>query len=102
MIASHLDVVPASNESWEVPPFEGRIKDGYIWGRGTLDVKNGVMVSAEELTLIALLFLECFYSLLNLPTLNYSLLLTGIFGSSSVSIKKKLPTQERILSCLRT
>ena len=45
LIASHLDVVPATNESWEVPPFEGRIQDGYFWGRGTLDVKNGVMVS---------------------------------------------------------
>lgn len=46
LIASHLDVVPATNESWEVPPFEGRIQDGYFWGRGTLDVKNGVMVCA--------------------------------------------------------
>lgn len=44
MIAAHLDVVPASNDSWEVPPFEGQIKDGYIYGRGTLDAKNGVMV----------------------------------------------------------
>ena len=47
LIASHLDVVPASNESWEVPPFEGRVQDGYFWGRGTLDVKNGVMVSPK-------------------------------------------------------
>ena len=46
LIASHLDVVPATNESWEVPPFEGRVQDGYFWGRGTLDVKNGVMVCA--------------------------------------------------------
>ena len=45
LIASHLDVVPASNDFWEVPPFEGRVQDGYFWGRGTLDVKNGVMVS---------------------------------------------------------
>ena len=44
LIASHLDVVPATNESWEVPPFEGRAHNGYFWGRGTLDVKNGVMV----------------------------------------------------------
>ena len=44
LIASHLDVVPATNESWEVPPFEGRVHNGYFWGRGTLDVKNGVMV----------------------------------------------------------
>ncbi|EDO34483.1 predicted protein [Nematostella vectensis] len=46
MIASHLDVVPAPG-SWDVPPFDGRVKDGYIWGRGTLDVKNGVMASLE-------------------------------------------------------
>ena len=44
MIASHLDVVDASNASWEVPPFEGRVQDGYLWGRGTIDDKNGVMV----------------------------------------------------------
>jgi len=49
LIASHFDVVPATNESWEVPPFEGRIQDGYFWGRGTLDVKNGVMGSLEAL-----------------------------------------------------
>ena len=44
LIAGHFDVVPATNESWEVPPFEGRVQDGYFWGRGTLDHKNGVMV----------------------------------------------------------
>ncbi|CAH3164693.1 unnamed protein product [Porites lobata] len=49
LIASHLDVVPATNESWEVPPFEGRVHNGYFWGRGTLDVKNGVMGSMEAL-----------------------------------------------------
>ncbi|XP_074609923.1 N-fatty-acyl-amino acid synthase/hydrolase PM20D1-like [Acropora palmata] len=49
LIASHLDVVPASNDFWEVPPFEGRVQDGYFWGRGTLDVKNGVMSSFEAL-----------------------------------------------------
>lgn len=52
LIASHLDVVPASNESWEVPPFEGRVQDGYVWGRGTLDVKNGVMVSPSVVLLV--------------------------------------------------
>ncbi|KAL9960374.1 hypothetical protein ACROYT_G033824 [Oculina patagonica] len=49
LIASHFDVVPATNESWDVPPFEGRVQDGYYWGRGTLDVKNGVMGSLEAL-----------------------------------------------------
>lgn len=53
LIASHFDVVPATNESWEVPPFEGRVQDGYFWGRGTLDVKNGVMVCAVYKNFIA-------------------------------------------------
>jgi acetylornithine deacetylase/succinyl-diaminopimelate desuccinylase-like protein len=36
---SHVDVVPIGNESaWEVDPFAGIIKDGYVWGRGTIDM----------------------------------------------------------------
>jgi acetylornithine deacetylase/succinyl-diaminopimelate desuccinylase-like protein len=35
----HVDVVPIGNKSaWEVDPFEGVIKDGYVWGRGTIDM----------------------------------------------------------------
>ena len=45
MIASHLDVVPAIPDLWDTPPFKGTVQDGYIYGRGTLDCKNGVMVS---------------------------------------------------------
>ena len=46
MLISHLDVVPAdtSEESgWKYPPFSGEVADGYVWGRGTLDIKNGVV-----------------------------------------------------------
>ncbi len=36
---AHVDVVPVPNpEDWEVDPFSGEIKDGYIWGRGSLDM----------------------------------------------------------------
>ncbi|XP_022797505.1 N-fatty-acyl-amino acid synthase/hydrolase PM20D1.2-like [Stylophora pistillata] len=52
LIAGHFDVVPATNESWDVPPFEGRVQDGYFWGRGTLDHKNGVMGSLEALNFL--------------------------------------------------
>lgn len=45
---SHLDVVPATNlDAWESPPFSGSILNGYIYGRGTIDVKQSVMVSLQ-------------------------------------------------------
>lgn len=37
---AHQDVVPAPTEGWEVDPFSGEIKDGFIWGRGTQDMKG--------------------------------------------------------------
>ncbi len=40
LLLSHLDVVPAEPEHWQVPPFSAEIKDGYVWGRGTLDTKG--------------------------------------------------------------
>lgn len=52
LLAAHMDVVPADPESqgvWEYPPFEGRISDGYIWGRGSLDDKCSVMGILESL-----------------------------------------------------
>ncbi len=51
-IASHLDVVPAAKEYWSVDPFSGAVKDGCIWGRGSLDMKCTValhMVTAMEM-----------------------------------------------------
>ena len=50
LLLSHMDVVPvvAGSESrWEYPPFSGEIADGYIWGRGTLDNKQGVFAILE-------------------------------------------------------
>ena len=48
VLQGHVDVVTTVNQKWTHPPFEGRIEDGFIWGRGALDMKNGVamMVSA--------------------------------------------------------
>jgi acetylornithine deacetylase/succinyl-diaminopimelate desuccinylase-like protein len=39
-LVHHIDVVPATPSYWEVDPFSGAIKDGYIWGRGALDMKG--------------------------------------------------------------
>ena len=44
LLMGHLDVVQATLEDWEEPPFEGNIKDNYIYGRGTLDTKDVVFV----------------------------------------------------------
>jgi acetylornithine deacetylase/succinyl-diaminopimelate desuccinylase-like protein len=40
VVHGHLDVVPANAPDWSVDPFKAEIKDGYIWGRGAVDMKN--------------------------------------------------------------
>ena len=40
LIHGHLDVVPAIREEWSVDPFAGEVKDGYVWGRGAVDMKD--------------------------------------------------------------
>ena len=40
VVHGHLDVVPANAEDWSVDPFGGVIKDGYLWGRGAVDMKD--------------------------------------------------------------
>ena len=40
LLHGHLDVVPAAAEDWRVDPFAGEIQDGYLWGRGAVDMKD--------------------------------------------------------------
>ncbi|MBO0868940.1 MAG: M20/M25/M40 family metallo-hydrolase [Micromonosporaceae bacterium] len=40
LLHGHLDVVPAQADEWSVPPFAGEIRDGYLWGRGAIDMKD--------------------------------------------------------------
>jgi acetylornithine deacetylase/succinyl-diaminopimelate desuccinylase-like protein len=40
LVHGHLDVVPADPSEWSVDPFSGEVKDGYIWGRGAVDMKD--------------------------------------------------------------
>ena len=55
LLAAHLDVVPveaAGLDEWEHPPFSGQLADGYVWGRGTLDIKSqaiGILEAVENL-----------------------------------------------------
>ena len=44
LLHGHLDVVPADPSSWSVPPFSAEIRDGVLWGRGAVDMKNAVAV----------------------------------------------------------
>ncbi len=46
--AGHVDVVPAG-EGWSTPPYEAVEKDGYIYGRGTQDMKSGVAAFVQAL-----------------------------------------------------
>jgi acetylornithine deacetylase/succinyl-diaminopimelate desuccinylase-like protein len=40
LVHAHLDVVPADPAEWTVPPFAGEIRDGFVWGRGAVDMKD--------------------------------------------------------------
>ena len=42
VVNGHIDVVPANASDWSVDPFSGVIKDGCVWGRGAVDMKNMV------------------------------------------------------------
>ncbi|WP_033439900.1 M20/M25/M40 family metallo-hydrolase [Saccharothrix sp. NRRL B-16314] len=40
LVQAHLDVVPADAAEWSVPPFAGVERDGFLWGRGAVDMKD--------------------------------------------------------------
>jgi acetylornithine deacetylase/succinyl-diaminopimelate desuccinylase-like protein len=42
LLQGHVDVVTTENQTWQQSPFEARIVDGWVWGRGALDMKSGV------------------------------------------------------------
>jgi acetylornithine deacetylase/succinyl-diaminopimelate desuccinylase-like protein len=44
LLHGHLDVVPADPAAWSVHPFSGELRDGVLWGRGAVDMKNSVAV----------------------------------------------------------
>lgn len=42
LVHGHIDVVPADPDEWTVDPFSGEIRDGWVWGRGAIDMKGMV------------------------------------------------------------
>jgi acetylornithine deacetylase/succinyl-diaminopimelate desuccinylase-like protein len=53
LLNAHLDVVEADAKSWKHDPFGAEIHDGYIWGRGAIDMKHMAAMSACVMTLLA-------------------------------------------------
>ncbi|MFC5995131.1 M20/M25/M40 family metallo-hydrolase [Pseudonocardia hispaniensis] len=45
LVHGHLDVVPADPSEWSVHPFSGAVRDGYVWGRGAVDMKDMVAMT---------------------------------------------------------
>jgi acetylornithine deacetylase/succinyl-diaminopimelate desuccinylase-like protein len=52
ILLNHLDVVPANPDGWDVPPFSGTVREGYVYGRGALDCKGVGTVDAMALLLL--------------------------------------------------
>jgi len=49
LLYGHVDVVTTVTQKWTHPPFEGKVVDGCIWGRGALDMKGGVAMMVAAL-----------------------------------------------------
>ena len=53
-LMGHTDVVPADHQDWTHPPFDAHLDDdGFIWGRGTVDMKNETATRAVTMALLA-------------------------------------------------
>ncbi|MBE0685031.1 MAG: M20/M25/M40 family metallo-hydrolase, partial [Anaerolineaceae bacterium] len=55
LFAAHQDVVPADPttlDKWTYPPFSGEIAEGFVWGRGTIDIKSQMMATLESAELL--------------------------------------------------
>ncbi len=53
LLLSHLDVVPAPPDGWTRDPFGADVADGYVWGRGAVDMKSMVALEVAVLRLLA-------------------------------------------------
>lgn len=50
LMYGHVDVVPTTDQVWQVPPLEGQVQDGVVWGRGAIDTKGplAMMISSSR------------------------------------------------------
>src|SRR5260370_36189780 len=47
LLYGHVDVVTTAGQQWTRPPFSGDLVDGFVWGRGALDMKGGVAMLVD-------------------------------------------------------
>jgi acetylornithine deacetylase/succinyl-diaminopimelate desuccinylase-like protein len=52
ILLNHMDVVPVEKEKWDMDPFEGIVKDGYVYGRGTIDMKGKAVAELMAMLLL--------------------------------------------------
>ncbi|MEU3624593.1 hypothetical protein BS329_36190 [Amycolatopsis coloradensis] len=53
LLHAHSDVVPVDGQEWDHPPFEARIVDDHVWGRGAIDMKGGLAMMLAALSRLA-------------------------------------------------
>ena len=68
LLLGHTDVVYADASQWRVPPFSGLVRDGYVWGRGALDMKGLLAMQVMALRLVKRLGLPLARDVLLLAT----------------------------------
>ena len=52
VLLNHMDVVTSDASHWQVPPFSGEIKSGYVWGRGAQDMKDEGMAQLVAMVML--------------------------------------------------
>ena len=53
MLCNHMDVVPVEEQFWDVPPFEGVVRNGFVYGRGAVDMKGAGVMQLVTFLLLA-------------------------------------------------
>ena len=53
LLQGHVDVVPVTDQTWTHPPFDATVSEGFVWGRGTLDMKGPIVMMVDALVRVA-------------------------------------------------
>lgn len=53
LMQGHVDVVPTAGQPWASDPFSGDVRNGFVWGRGSLDMKSGIVMMLDAFLRLA-------------------------------------------------